>query len=58
MDSNKRPDDMVRITTKELADKFIEEQIALLRQQMNYDEPNWKKRQSNSPSALPDEQAG
>ena len=34
MDSNKRPDDMVRITTKELADKFIEEQIALLRQQI------------------------
>ena len=34
------------------------ERYALLRQQMNYDEPNWKKRQSNSPSALPDEQAG
>ena len=34
MDSNKRPDDMVRITTKELADKFIEEQIALVRQQV------------------------
>ena len=34
MDSNKRPDDMVRITTKELADKFIEEQIALIRQQV------------------------
>jgi len=34
MDSNKRPDDMVRITTKELADNFIEEQIALLRQQI------------------------
>ena len=34
MDSNKRPDDMVRITTKELADKFIEEQIALIRRQV------------------------
>ena len=34
MDSNKRPDNMARITTKELADKFIEEQIALVRQQV------------------------
>jgi len=34
MDSNKRPDDMVRITTKELAEKFIEEQIAQVRQQV------------------------
>ena len=30
---NKRPDDMVRITTAELANKFIEEQIALVKQQ-------------------------
>ncbi len=28
MDTNKRPDDMKRITTKELADAFIEEQVA------------------------------
>ena len=28
MDSNKRPDSMERITTPELAEKFIEEQIA------------------------------
>ena len=34
MDSNKRPDNMARITTKELANKFIEEQIALVRQQV------------------------
>ena len=31
---NKRPDDMARITTKELANKFIEEQIAFVRQQV------------------------
>lgn len=34
MDTNKRPDDMLRITTKELADKFIEEQIAEVRAQV------------------------
>ena len=34
MDSNKRPENMARITTKELADKFIEEQIALIREQV------------------------
>ena len=34
MDSNKRPDTMARITTKELADAFIEEQVALVRQQV------------------------
>ena len=33
-DPNKRPDDMVRITTKELADSFIEEQIALIKEQV------------------------
>ena len=27
MDNNKRPDDMVRITTNELAEAFIEEQV-------------------------------
>lgn len=32
--SDKRPDDMLRITTKELADKFIEEQVAAIRQQV------------------------
>ena len=31
---NKRPDDMVRITTLELAEAFIEEQVALLREQI------------------------
>ena len=34
MDSNKRPDSMARITTKELADAFIEEQVALVREQV------------------------
>ena len=34
MDSNKRPDDMIRITTRELADKFIEEQVAAIRKQV------------------------
>ena len=34
MDSNKRPDDMARITTKELADAFIEEQVKELRAQI------------------------
>ena len=34
MNSNVRPDTMERITTKELADKFIEEQVALVRQQV------------------------
>ena len=31
MDSNKRPDDMVRITTSELAQVFIDEQVAAIR---------------------------
>ena len=34
MDSNKRPDSMQRITTPELANAFIEEQIAALRAQI------------------------
>ncbi len=34
MSSNVRPDSMARITTKELADKFIEEQIAAVRAQV------------------------
>lgn len=34
MDNNKRPDTMVRITTKELADAFINEQIAEIQQQV------------------------
>ncbi len=34
MDTNKRPDDMLRITTKELADAFIEEQIKQVRAQL------------------------
>ena len=34
MDSNKRPDDMVRITTKELADTFIAKQIAAIQAQV------------------------
>ena len=34
MDNNKRPDDMVRITTKELADAFIEEQVKAIKGQV------------------------
>ncbi len=34
MDLNKRPDDMVRITTPELAQAFIDEQVAAVRQQV------------------------
>ena len=34
MNLNKRPDDMVRITTKELADAFIAEQVSLIREQV------------------------
>ena len=34
MDCNKRPDTMARITTKELADAFIAEQVAAVREQV------------------------
>ena len=34
MDPNKRPDDMARISTPELAEKFIEEQVAAVRTQV------------------------
>ncbi len=34
MGNDRRPDDMVRITTAELADKFIEEQIKLVKEQV------------------------
>ena len=34
MDSNKRPDTMTRITTQELANSFIEEQVAAVRAQV------------------------
>lgn len=34
MENNKRPEEMVRITTKELADAFIEEQVKELRAQI------------------------
>ena len=34
MDSNKRPDTMVRITTPELANAFIDEQIAAVKAQV------------------------
>lgn len=34
MDPNKRPDDMVRITTSELAQAFIDEQVAAIREQI------------------------
>ena len=34
MDPNRRPDDMARITTPELAEKFIEEQVAAVREQV------------------------
>ena len=31
MENQKRPETMARITTKELADKFIDEQVAAVR---------------------------
>ncbi len=34
MDSNKRPDNMTRITTRALADEFIAEQVAAVREQV------------------------
>ena len=34
MENNKRPDSMERITTKELADAFIEEQVKALQEQV------------------------
>ena len=34
MDPNKRPDNMVRITTPELAQVFIDEQVAAIREQI------------------------
>ena len=34
MDSNKRPDDMVRITTREAAEAFIDEQVKAVREQV------------------------
>ena len=34
MDTNKRPDDMVRITTPELAQAFIDEQVTAIREQI------------------------
>ena len=34
MDNNKRPESMERITTKALADAFIEEQVAAVRAQV------------------------
>ena len=34
MDQNKRPETMQRITTKELADQFIAEQVAAVRAQV------------------------
>ena len=34
MDTNVRPESMERITTRELADKFIEEQITAVREQV------------------------
>jgi len=34
MGNDRRPDDMVRITTPELADKFIEEQVKLVKEQV------------------------
>lgn len=34
MDPNKRPENMVRITTRELAEKFIDEQVTAIRQQV------------------------
>ena len=34
MENNKRPDDMVRITTAELAEAFIEEQVKEIKEQV------------------------
>ena len=34
MDPNKRPENMIRITTRELAEKFIDEQVTAIRQQV------------------------
>ena len=34
MNLDKRPESMARITTKELADKFIDEQVELVRKQV------------------------
>ena len=34
MDNNKRPETMERITTKALADAFIDEQVKLVREQV------------------------
>ena len=34
MEPNRRPDDMVRITTPELAQAFIEKQVAAVREQV------------------------
>ena len=34
MDPNQRPDDMVRIATPELAQAFIDEQVAVIREQI------------------------
>lgn len=34
MDNNKRPDDMVRIITEELAAAFIEEQVQAIQEQV------------------------
>ena len=34
MNSNIRPENMVRITTKELADAFIDEQVKLIKDQV------------------------
>ena len=37
MDNNKRPESMERITTPELAEAFIEEQVALVKEQVGED---------------------
>ena len=34
VDSNKRPADMARITTPQLADKFIDEQVKAIKEQV------------------------
>lgn len=41
MDPNKRPDDMVRITTPELAQAFVEEQVAAIREQIGDKRSCW-----------------
>ena len=55
MDENVRPDDMERITTPELAQAFIDEQVAAIREQVGDKKvlawiPRWWRHCSSRPS--------